>query len=80
MVKRFPFRRLPTVRPGIATRVMGAEVWKLNAEVIADGVVVSWLTHIQRPRRVQLGFAMGCVKGNDSRIDLDWKALRDAKA
>ncbi len=81
MAKGFPFRRLPTLRPGMATRVMGSEVWKLDAAVTADGVVVSWLIHtIQRPRRVQLGLAMGCVKGDDARIDWDWTALRDAKA
>jgi len=63
----------------MATRVIGAEAWKLDAVITADGVVVSWLTHIQRPRRVQLGFAMGCVKGDDAGIDWDWKGLRDAE-
>ena len=55
--------------------VVGSEAWRTTVVITANGATVAWTIQARRPKRVHLGYAMGCVKGDDSEIDWDWKGM-----
>ena len=58
-------------RPLYATRVIGQEVWKAKARLMATGASIGYT---QRGKRVDLGSAMGCVKKDISEIKRNWES------
>ena len=58
-------------RPLYATRVIGQEVWKAEVLLMATGVSFGYS---QLGKRVDLGFALGCVKQDISEIKGNWES------
>ena len=54
-----------------ATRLVGNEKWQAEVLLNETGVAIGYTKTLKErsPRRVKLGYAMGCVKGDDSTIE-----------